>query len=105
MVCIYLILAFIILMGYLVRNNNHIKKDVEKEIKALDKEYTTQMKAFDKRYKAEMKKETKAISNLEKAKDKEKQYRPLLKDYYKALEEAQVNLSDYQSKMSEKEDE
>jgi uncharacterized membrane protein YfhO len=38
MVCIYLILAFIILMGYLVRNNNHIKKDVEKELNKSNRE-------------------------------------------------------------------
>ena len=72
-------------------------KSIESEIKAKLSAYNKGLKAFDKRAKIELKKLDKGYSNITKAKEKEKQYSPVLKDNHKALELAEEILATFKA--------
>lgn len=72
-------------------------KSIESEIKAMNSAYTKGLKKFENRAKIEIKKLTKGDSNITKAKEKEKQYSPVLKDNHKALELAEEQLATFKA--------
>ena len=72
-------------------------KSIESELKAMNSAYTKGLKKFENRAKIEIKKLTKGDSNISKAKDKDKQYSPVLKDNHKALELAEEQLANFKA--------
>ncbi|MFC2138450.1 hypothetical protein ACFLTE_09770 [Bacteroidota bacterium] len=96
---------------YIRRQNKEIKElnkrkkradkeeldEIKLELKALDNEYKTWIKEHDKSFKSATKNFDKGYSLQEKGRLKVKQYKPILKDARKGLEQAIDNLEDYRS--------
>ena len=72
-------------------------RSIESELKAMNSAYTKGLKRFENRAKIELKRLTKGDSNITKAKDKDKQYSPVLKDNLKALELAEEILATFKT--------
>lgn len=73
-------------------------KAIDKEMKALDTKNKLGLKEFEKRAAVENKKLLTVDNNMKKASEKQKQYKPILKDAQAALEDATKKLEEFQTK-------